>query len=111
MNSPQENAQAYWESFAAGRQSGSEADTAGLALYGTCPIYDTYRHRAECIAVNSLLSTPSPTWRVLDIGCGPGRWTLPFAQCCASVVAVDFSENMLAHAKRRCEKAGVAQKV
>jgi ubiquinone/menaquinone biosynthesis C-methylase UbiE len=108
---PPENAQAFWEAFAAGRQSCDDAATAGLALYGTCPLYDAYRHRAECIAVGSLLPSPSPNWRVLDVGCGPGRWTVPFAKSCAEVVAVDFSENMLAHARKRCEEAGVANKV
>jgi SAM-dependent methyltransferase len=61
--------------------------------------------------VAALLPNLDPGWRVLDLGCGPGRWTLPFARACREVVAVDFSHAMLEHARRRCQAGGVGGKV
>ncbi len=45
---------------------------------------------------------------VLDIGCGPGRITVPMAHRAASVTAMDSSEAMLAQCRANCESAGVA---
>ncbi|MFH0940070.1 MAG: class I SAM-dependent methyltransferase [Planctomycetota bacterium] len=111
MRASQENAQAFWEAFAASRETADEAAMTSLALCSCSSLYDLYRSRAERLAIAALLPMPSSTWRVLDLGCGPGRWTLPFAQTCGEVVAIDFSAVMLAHAQKRCEAAGVAQKV
>ena len=44
---------------------------------------------------------------VLDLGCGTGRHTAWLAAAGARVTAVDFSEGMLAHARRKTENAGV----
>lgn len=38
---------------------------------------------------------------VLDLGCGTGRHALWLAECGATVTAVDFSEGMLAEARRK----------
>jgi ubiquinone/menaquinone biosynthesis C-methylase UbiE len=110
-SAPREDAQKFWETFASGREANDDAQVAGLALYGSSGVYDAYRDRAERIAVNALLPKPDSNWRVLDLGCGPGRWTVPFARTCREVVAVDFSRAMLDHAQRRCNSAGVGQKV
>ena len=106
-----EDAQAFWDAFAAGREPNNDAAIASLAVFGNCPIYDAYRDRAERAAVRSLIASPDHSWRVLDIGCGPGRWTVPFAKACNSVTAMDFSSPMLEHARKYCEKAGVSGKV
>jgi ubiquinone/menaquinone biosynthesis C-methylase UbiE len=37
--------------------------------------------------------------RVLDIGCGPGFFSILMAQCGHEVVAVDYSDEMIAHAE------------
>lgn len=108
---PLEDAQAFWEGFAGSRTVSNEQDTAGLALFGSRQIYDAYRDRAEKITVHEILPEIQPSWRVLDLGCGPGRWTVPMAKQCAQVVALDFSEQMLAHARKNCETAHVAGKV
>ncbi|HEY3319135.1 MAG TPA: class I SAM-dependent methyltransferase [Planctomycetota bacterium] len=107
---PPENAHAFWDAFAAAQNSECSAVEASLALYESCPIYNAYRDRSECIAIQSLIPRLSPDWRVLDVGCGVGRWTLPLAQACKEVVAIDFSEQMLHHARRRCEAACVGSK-
>lgn len=44
---------------------------------------------------------------VLDIGCGPGRMTVPMAKRVKQVYATDFSAGMIDICKRNCENAGV----
>ena len=44
---------------------------------------------------------------VLDIGCGPGRISVPMAQRAKSVTSLDSSPKMLAHCKRNAQEAGV----
>ena len=55
--------------------------------------------------VNAFPCGPQDT--VLDIGCGPGRITVPMARRSASVTALDSSEGMLAQCRSNCEAAGV----
>ncbi len=43
--------------------------------------------------------------RILDAGCGTGKYTLEFLKAGASVVGIDFSEPMLAVAAQRCPGA------
>ncbi len=43
--------------------------------------------------------------RVLELGCGTGRVTLPVARAGVSVIGVDRSADMLAHARRRSKRA------
>jgi 2-polyprenyl-3-methyl-5-hydroxy-6-metoxy-1,4-benzoquinol methylase len=46
---------------------------------------------------------------VLDLGCGPGFWTVELAQRnCARVVAADLTENALEIAKKRCKHFDIA---
>ena len=44
---------------------------------------------------------------VLDVGCGPGRLTIPLAKIAKSVTAVDLSKGMLEVAKRRAKEEGL----
>ncbi|RME41013.1 MAG: methyltransferase domain-containing protein [Caldilineae bacterium] len=46
--------------------------------------------------------------RVLDVGCGSGRYAVALAQRGATVVGVDFAPRMLALASRHAQQAGVA---
>ncbi len=41
--------------------------------------------------------------KVLDLGCGTGRWTIPISKKCKNIVGVDMSEEMLAVAKSKSE--------
>jgi ubiquinone/menaquinone biosynthesis C-methylase UbiE len=43
--------------------------------------------------------------RVLELGCGTGRVTLPVARTGASIVGVDRSAEMLSHARRKATRA------
>jgi SAM-dependent methyltransferase len=45
---------------------------------------------------------------VLDIGCGPGRISVPMAQRAKSVTSIDSSEKMLAYCRKNAQEAGVA---
>jgi len=51
----------------------------------------------------------APGMRVLDVGCGPGRLTIPLAQAVASgrVLALDLQAAMLDRARANAERAGV----
>lgn len=44
---------------------------------------------------------------VLDIGCGPGRVSVPMAQRAKSVTSLDSAEKMLAYCRKNAEEAGV----
>ena len=48
--------------------------------------------------------------RILDVGCGSGRYSIELARSGAEVVGVDFSEEMLGMARTRAEEAGVADR-
>jgi peptidoglycan-N-acetylglucosamine deacetylase len=49
-----------------------------------------------------------PQHRVLEIGAGTGRYTLPLARTCREVTAVELSENMMALLKNKAAAAGAA---
>ncbi|MCW4034601.1 MAG: class I SAM-dependent methyltransferase [Candidatus Bathyarchaeota archaeon] len=55
--------------------------------------------------MNKLNVTSNDT--VLDVGCGPGRLTIPLAKVTKSVTAVDLSPGMLEVAKRRAKEEGL----
>ncbi|MBI2543607.1 MAG: class I SAM-dependent methyltransferase [Candidatus Aenigmarchaeota archaeon] len=44
---------------------------------------------------------------VLEIGCGPGKWTKLISEKCGKMVAVDISEEMINEAKRYCKNKNV----
>ncbi len=52
-----------------------------------------------------------PTGRVLDLGGGPGRYTIWLAQRGYAVTLADLSPNLLAIARERIAQAGVAHRV
>lgn len=45
--------------------------------------------------------------KILDVGCGSGRYSIELARSGAEVVGVDFSDEMLAMARTRAKEAGV----
>lgn len=45
--------------------------------------------------------------KVLDIGCGPGKHTLPMARVVKSITALDISENMLDYLKDNMKKTNI----
>jgi ubiquinone/menaquinone biosynthesis C-methylase UbiE len=57
--------------------------------------------------VTSLGITPS--WRVLDLGCGDGTTAVPLARLGADVVGIDIARNLVAAGNRRATEAGLTR--
>lgn len=55
--------------------------------------------------INCFDTDPEDT--VLDVGCGPGRITVPMAKRAKAVTALDASPKMLEHCRRNAEAAGL----
>lgn len=53
---------------------------------------------------DAFLNFLSPFARILDIGCGPGQYSIYFHKRGFNVKGVDFSENMVSIAKKLCDK-------
>jgi ubiquinone/menaquinone biosynthesis C-methylase UbiE len=60
--------------------------------------------------VGLLASIPAGA-KVLDFGCGVGRWTRALARRGCAVTAVDFSANMLQQAAERSSRAGLSKNI
>src|SRR3989442_6250989 len=72
--------------------------------------YDQFYHdkdyAAECDLIEGIFRTYNQRiHRVLDLGCGTGNHAFPLAQRGYEVVAIDRSEDMLAHARRKLVNA------
>ena len=48
-----------------------------------------------------------PDWALIDFGCGPGFYTIPFAKVAQRVVAVDVQPEMLKKTETYARKSGV----
>ena len=68
------------------------------ALYDAVPAYGTRADVAFYLEEAARTDAPS---RVLEIGCGTGRLTLPLAQAGHEVTGIDFSPAMLARAREK----------
>lgn len=53
------------------------------------------------------LGALNPQARVLDIGCGAGRFTVAVARCCKEALGIDLSEAMISEAQKRAHHAGL----
>jgi SAM-dependent methyltransferase len=53
---------------------------------------------------------PAKGARVLDLGCGPGHYSVALAREGATAVGIDFAEGMIALAKERASDAGVSDR-
>lgn len=73
------------------------------------PIAERHYDRAVPRMLELLGAKPGDT--VLDAGCGPGVHAIRAARAGLMVKAIDISETMLAEARRRVERAGVADSV
>ena len=63
------------------------------------------RKIVEFLSQNSLLTNKSS---VLDIGCGPGRFTVEFAKLSTDVTGIDISDKMLDYAVKNAEAANLS---
>lgn len=96
----------YWEDRA--RRYAVEGDgLAAVCSYGMPRFYNRLIHFCQRRALEPWLKT-APGMRVLDVGCGIGRWSRLLAARGARVTGVDLSPTMIAEAQRRAAASGLA---
>ena len=99
---------AYWEErarlFAAER-----AGLAAVCSYGMPEFYNRAIDLEQRLAIEPWLEVREGT-RVLDVGCGVGRWSRLLAGRGARVLGVDLSPTMIDQARRRADSDGVAER-
>jgi SAM-dependent methyltransferase len=96
----------YWEDRA--RRFATEGDgLAAVCAYGMPEFYNRAIHLEQRLALEPWLKA-GPGTRVLDVGCGVGRWSRLLAARGAEVLGVDLSPTMIAQARQRAAAEGVA---
>jgi ubiquinone/menaquinone biosynthesis C-methylase UbiE len=73
--------------------------------WGVLPVTDRVRHETACLWGRLQLA---PRARVVDLGCGQGRYALAFAEHGANVIGVDSAASLLRQAKRLGADGGVS---
>ncbi len=97
---------AYWEQRA-WRFARQGDGLAAVCSYGMPAFYNRAIHWCQRLALGRWLEV-RPGMRVLDVGCGIGRWSCRLAAQGARVTGVDLSPTMIAQAARRAAACGVA---
>ncbi len=72
--------------------------------WGALPVTDSVRRETSQLWSHFQLSSSA---RVVDLGCGNGRYALAFAEQGADVVGVDAAVTLLVEAKRRSSELGL----
>jgi ubiquinone/menaquinone biosynthesis C-methylase UbiE len=77
---------------------------------GAAEYYARFRPSYAREAIDHVIATINIDGRdrVLDLGCGPGTLTLPFARLAGEVLAMDPDTGMIAEGRRQAAAAGVA---
>jgi len=99
-------ARSYWEERAR-RFAGVERGLPAVCSYGMPRFYNAYIQATQRRALLPWLRVAAGD-RVLDVGCGVGRWSLAMARRGADVTGVDLSPSMVAEASRRAEAEGLS---
>jgi SAM-dependent methyltransferase len=98
----------YWEDRA--RRFAAEGDgLAAVCAYGMPTFYNRTIHFCQRLALEPWLGV-APGTRVLDVGCGVGRWSRLLASRGALVTGVDLSATMIAQSRRRAAQAGLSDR-
>lgn len=96
----------YWEERAC--RFASQGDgLAAVCSYGMPRFYNRVIDWCQYLALRRWLRV-APGARILDVGCGIGRWSCRLAHRGASVTGVDLSPTMIGQARRRAAARGVA---
>jgi SAM-dependent methyltransferase len=96
----------YWEDRAR-RFAAEGSGLAAVCSYGMPEFYNRMIHWSQHLALRPWLDI-QPGTRVLDIGCGVGRWSTMLAGRGGVVTGVDLSPTMIAEARRRAELRNVS---
>jgi 2-polyprenyl-3-methyl-5-hydroxy-6-metoxy-1,4-benzoquinol methylase len=96
---------AYWEERAS-RYAIQGNGLAAVCSYGMPAFYNRLIDGCQRLALGRWLNV-RPGARVLDVGCGVGRWSCRLAARGASVTGVDLSPTMILQAGRRAAAQGV----
>jgi len=98
----------YWEDRA--RRFAVEGNgLAAVCAYGMPEFYNRAIHLEQRWALEPWLNVAAGT-RILDVGCGIGRWSRMLAARGAHVTGVDLSPTMIAQARHRAASEGVAER-
>lgn len=89
----------YWEERAR-RFAHGGAGLAAVCSYGMPAFYNRLIDACQRLALRRWLRV-APGTRVLDVGCGVGRWSRRLAARGAHVTGIDLSPTMIAEARRR----------
>src|SRR5215470_5258763 len=95
----------YWEDRAR-RFAAEGAGLAAVCAYGMPEFYNRTIQLEQRLALRPWLDL-APGTRVLDVGCGIGRWSRMLAARGAEVTGVDLSPTMIAQAQQRAAAEGV----
>jgi 2-polyprenyl-3-methyl-5-hydroxy-6-metoxy-1,4-benzoquinol methylase len=95
----------YWNARAA-RYAAEGDGLAAVCSFGMPAFYNGYIHLLQQRALTPWLAMPRGS-RVLEIGCGVGRWTRRLAREGHEVVGFDLSRRMIEDATRRAGEDGV----
>lgn len=98
----------YWEDRAR-RFAGEGEGLAAVCSYGMPEFYNRLIHLCQRLALAPWLRI-APGTRVLDVGCGVGRWSRLLAARGAVVTGVDLSPTMILESQRRAAAAGLSSR-
>ena len=98
----------YWEDRAR-RFARRGAGLAAVCSYGMPEFYNRMIHSCQRLALEPWFDM-KPGARVLDVGCGVGRWSSMLAMRGACVTGVDLSPTMISEARRRAAAHGVGDR-
>jgi 2-polyprenyl-3-methyl-5-hydroxy-6-metoxy-1,4-benzoquinol methylase len=98
----------YWNARAARFATEGEG-LAAVCSFGMPAFYNGYINLLQERALDPWLDLPSGA-RVLEIGCGVGRWTRRLARRGHQVVGFDLSRTMIDDARRRAQADGCRER-
>lgn len=98
----------YWEDRAQ-RFAAQGSGLAAVCSYGMPEFYNLMIHCSQHLALRPWLDL-EPGMRVLDVGCGIGRWSTLLAARGGIVTGMDLSPTMIAQARRRAQAKGLSDR-
>jgi 2-polyprenyl-3-methyl-5-hydroxy-6-metoxy-1,4-benzoquinol methylase len=101
-------ARRYWEERAR-RFARIEDGLPAVCSFGMPRFYNAYIQATQRRALAPFLHVGADD-RVLDVGCGVGRWSLPMAARGADVTGIDLAQSMVAEASRRAAARGLSSR-